>query len=444
MSPLSTTMRHSLTSVITDLVHPIIHLGCALEFNQPSLVAEALAAACVHANWPKTFLLPTEEYVRSVANVPSKPLLQILDDLRNDHEIASGVKSTDPFNKIPDGLLKRVGAKQLVPFLSQFQVKPEPEDLQRKMAEMMHTCAYMSGAAQQPGKREHIDFVLLHSVTLFAFYPAILAQDWLTDQDKSRLLEAKARMDAVLYAGCGSPALYPERIISYKPRHPGDGWPELIHRSIVYRDEGHAAKLIRSLFSLEQINDTGSTMPIAKQDFIKIAHMSMDSIERAFEPDGHKMPDKIAEGVMKDVGKGGDMVVSNMMRWVFYGGLEGAWKFKADLETPAVSNPKDTHVAELRGLLARINEAVEDYAQDKTDSSNNVVKQTQILQHRAESPEVFAERLRYQVGLVSYCIYSPQSGQVPSIQLTIPRSFSNDLMSRCTNSSISLWISAPL
>ncbi|KAL8792216.1 MAG: hypothetical protein Q9195_005172 [Heterodermia aff. obscurata] len=315
-----------------DLVHPMIHLGCAIEFHQPSLVAEALAEACVHENWPKHFLLPTEEYVRSNKELPSKPLYQIIDSLHNDPEIASGVKDTDPFNKIPDGFLKRVTTEQLMPYLSQFQVRPEPEDLQRKMTDMMHTCAYMIGAAQRPGKREAIDFVLLHCATLSVFYPAILAQDWLSNHDKSRLLEAKARVDAVIYAGCGSPTLYHTRIVDYVPRHPADGWAELFHRSIVYNDEGHVVKLIRALFSIEQLGETEPGFPIGKRDVIKIAHIAMDSVERAFEAGGSKLSEEVAEAVIKRVGNGGEVVKNNMTRWVFYGGLEKAWDYVPDSE----------------------------------------------------------------------------------------------------------------
>ncbi|MCJ1436258.1 hypothetical protein MMC27_005636 [Xylographa pallens] len=327
-----------LTAITTDLVHPIIHLGCAIEFQQPSLVAEALAAACVHDNWPKEFLLPTEEYVRSNTEVPSRTLLQIIDSLRSDPEMTSAVKDSDPFNEIPDGFLKRVTAKQLAPYLGQFQVKPTPEDLQCKMTEMMQSCAYMMGAAQRPGKCEAIDFVLLHNATLSIFYPAILAQDWLSDHEKSRLLEAKARVDAVMYAGCGSPALYPMRIVDYVPRRPKDGWEELFHRSIVYRDEGHAAKLIRSLFSLEKLSETAPDFPIVKSDFAKIAHMAMDSIERAFETGGHKMPENVAEATVQKIGHGGEMVVSNQIRWVFYGGLDRAWDYVPDLEISALES----------------------------------------------------------------------------------------------------------
>ncbi|KAI0199064.1 hypothetical protein F4808DRAFT_471969 [Astrocystis sublimbata] len=313
----------------TDLVHPMIHLGCALEFDQPDLVAEALAAACIHDNWPKAFLLPAEEYARSnMEGLPSKSLLQLLESLRADPEIASAVKSSDPFNKIPDGFLKRVSATKLASFLGKFRVEATEKDCRHKMAEMMHTCAYMTGAAQRPSKLEAVDFVLLHSATLTVFYPAILSLDWLSNMEKARLIEAKARVDAVMYAGSGCPALYPRRIIEYTPRHPRDGWPELFHRSIVYRDEGHAAKLIRALFGLERLEDPTPDFPITKEEFLKIAHMAMDSIERTQEPDGNKViPNDVAEAVVNRVGFGGEMVVGNMARWVFYGGLDSSWNY---------------------------------------------------------------------------------------------------------------------
>ena len=326
-------------------MHPIIHLGCALEYNQPSLIAEALAAACVHDNWPKNFLLPTEERVRSDPKIPSRSLLQVIDSLRQDPVINSAVKDSDPFNKIRDGLLKRVGGKELAPHLSQFRVEPTPKDLQRKIEDMMYTCAYIMGAAQRPGKRETMDFVLLHNVTLSVFYPAILALDWMSNQEKARLIEAKGRVDVVMYAACASPALHPSRIINYVPRHPRDGWNELFHRAVIYRDEGHVAKLIRALYSLEQLRQVPSDFPIKKKDFVKVAHMAVDSVESAIEANGHKMPVSVAEGVAKKVGLGGDMVVKNMIRWVFYGGLDRAWQYVPDLETPASNHVKHKAVA---------------------------------------------------------------------------------------------------
>ncbi|KAK1979537.1 hypothetical protein LZ30DRAFT_726028 [Colletotrichum cereale] len=91
-----------------DLMHPAIHLGCGLEFEQPSIVAEALAGACVHQDWARVFLAPTENDSGPETDVAPSSFLQMLESLRSDSVIASGVKHDDPFNKIPDGLLKRV------------------------------------------------------------------------------------------------------------------------------------------------------------------------------------------------------------------------------------------------------------------------------------------------------------------------------------------------
>ncbi|KAK3690578.1 hypothetical protein B0T22DRAFT_194798 [Podospora appendiculata] len=318
--------------MFSDLLHPVISLGCGLEFQQPSLIAEALAGACVHETWPELFLLPTEEYVRANKPAPSNSLLDTIKALHNDSAVRNGVKFTDPFNKLADGLLTRVTAEQLAPYLAQFQVKPEPEDLQRKMRDLMYTSMYIVAAAQQPGKRVALDFVTLHGATTSVFYPVILAQDGLSNEDKVRLLEAGARTSAMMYAACGSPALDTQRILDYQPRHPDHGWPELIHRSIVYRDEGHAAKLIRALYSTEQLGEPEPGFPIARADLVKIAHMGMDSIEMAFDDkNGNKLP-AAAPGIMKRVGSGGEMVVNNMTRWVFYGGLEHAWDHVPNLE----------------------------------------------------------------------------------------------------------------
>lgn len=312
----------------------MIHLGCGLEFQQPSIVAEALAGACVHETWPGTFLLPTEEFVRLNESRPGQSLLQIIEGLGKDPAIRNGVKHTDPFNKIADGLLTRVGPGQLAPYLSQFTLglDPSPDDLQSKMIDLVYTCAYMLAGAQQPDKREAFDFITLHTATMCAFYPVILAQGWLSSADKARLLEGGARTSAVMYAACGDPELHSRRILDYVPRYPDHGWPELINRSIVYRDEGHAAKLVRALWCIEQLGEPAPGFPIAKADLIKIAHMGMDSIELAFdEANGNRLPAAAPE-IMARVGYGGEMVVDNMTRWVYYGGLERAWDHIREVE----------------------------------------------------------------------------------------------------------------
>jgi hypothetical protein len=318
----------------------MIHLGYGLEFQQPSIVAEALAGACVHEIWPSFFLLPAEEYTRTHRPAEASSLIDVLNGFHNDDHIRNGVKYTDGFNKLADGLLTRVTPDELSPYLSQFQVKPNPEDLQRKMRDLMYSSMYALAAAQKPGKRIAMDFVTLHSATTSVFFPVILAQKELTNEEKAHILETAARMSATMYAACGSPALDARAILNYQPRFPEQGWSELIQRAIVYYDEGHAVKLLRALRCTEQLGEPAPGFPIAKADLIKIAHMAMDSIELAFdETDGNKLPEAISKSVAQKMGHGSEMVTNNMTRWVFYGGLEHAWNHVPNVKNtiPAVS-----------------------------------------------------------------------------------------------------------
>jgi len=373
--------------MFTDLLHPLIHLGCALEYGcQPALVAESLAAACVHGDWPKEVILPAEAYLRhshshsqtpssssssQKTTTPSLPLIQTLNSLRQSPKISQAVKPTDPFNKIPDGLLTRATGRDFAPHLSRFQVPRSSSlpQIRRKMAEMMRTFTFMVGAAQHPGKREAMDFVLLHAVTAFSYLPSIVdGVGWIPSREKARLVEALGRVGAVMYAGCGCPELFPGRVKGYLPRYhqpglgggDGDGdnkdeeWEGLFRRAVVYRDEGHVAKVVRALYALERLerdlerdDDDGEDaegeeeekengLPISREDILKIAHMAVDSAERAFETEGgghHTMPEAVAEAMTQRVGQGGDMVAKNQMRWVFYGGLENAWRYVAELES---------------------------------------------------------------------------------------------------------------
>jgi hypothetical protein len=305
----------------------MIHLGCGLEFNQPCLVAEALAAGCVHDEWPRDFIFPAEDYIKANPDTPSKPLLEIVEAMHRDPKIANAVTPEDPLNKIL-GLLSKVG-KDLVPYLAQYQVQPTPAALQQAATDMMHTCAYIIGAAQHPDKVEAIDFVMLHMSTLGIFYPTFLAQDWISDANKARLLRWKAWGDAVMYAGCGAPALYPERIREYVPKRAGDGWPELCHRANVYPDDGHVCKVVRAVLNIGGLPEPREGFPIRKEDFVKVAHLTLDSVERMMEPGGVKIPDKIKKTVGEEMGQD-EEILRVMVRWVRWGGVEGAWDYFPD------------------------------------------------------------------------------------------------------------------
>ncbi|KAL4945005.1 hypothetical protein BDV06DRAFT_219813 [Aspergillus oleicola] len=314
----------------SGFLHPMIHLGCGLEFHQPLLVAEALAAGCVHDDWPNSFLFPTEELQKDNPNAPSKSMLQIMDELHSDPIIRDAVELSDPINKISDGLLAKA-CDDIVPYLAQYHVNPTLDALQQQTTDMIHTCAYMVGAAQHPGKVEALDFVMLHTLTLSIFYQTFLAQNWISNENKARLLHFKVWGDLVTYAGCGCATLYPDRIRQYIPKKPNHKWEELIHRASVYGDDGHISKVIRALLHAESLPDPRPGFPLQNEDFIKIAHLSLDSVERMLEPDQYRVPDKIRKEVGEEMGQH-EEIIRVMVRWVRWCGVAGAWDEFPDLK----------------------------------------------------------------------------------------------------------------
>ena len=65
--------------------------------------------------------------------------------------------------------------------------------------------------------------------------------------------------------------------------------------------------------------------------------------------------------------------------------------------TLKMTTEKDTvRVDELRRLAAQIVVAVEKYAAGESDDTSDIVRQCHDMHYTAESPEVFAARLRYQ------------------------------------------------
>ncbi|KAF2468945.1 uncharacterized protein BDR25DRAFT_230821 [Lindgomyces ingoldianus] len=313
--------------------HPILHLGFALEFAQPCLVAESLAAASIHDDWPIPIITPIESHLKSNPNTPHSSMFKVIRALHSDPIISSAVKPSDPANRVTDGLMKRA-AKELVPILARWRVDPTTQDIAVKTAEMAHMSVYMAACAQNPKKVPAIDFFMMHSVNLSVFYPTFMRLEWLSLEERARLLTWKGWMDAVLYAACGCPALYLERVQGYKAKRPGD-WSSIITRAVTYPDDGHTSKLIRALLnaqnlSLPYFSPRRPEFPLMKEDFLKIAHMTMDSVERMNDP-GYRIPEEQQKMYVEKLGMD-EEVVKVVVRWVRWCGVEGAWDNIEDLE----------------------------------------------------------------------------------------------------------------
>ncbi|OJD17364.1 hypothetical protein AJ78_02549 [Emergomyces pasteurianus Ep9510] len=228
-----------LVRLFAGIIHPFIQLGFGLEFNQPAIVAEALAETAVH-ELNLTFLLPAEEAAGGVGMEGKKSLVQLQQEIRSNTKLRESVRWEDA-NKI-NGMLARA-PEEIIKIVSQFSVGPG--QLEQRLAELFNAVAYFAGAAQRPQKRIKFDFFYMHCVTSTIFLASFVSQPWISIQNKLRILEWKGRVDLMMYASRGAAELRREEITNYEPKL---SWEEVFAQAINHpREDGHASKFVRTL-----------------------------------------------------------------------------------------------------------------------------------------------------------------------------------------------------
>jgi hypothetical protein len=267
--------------------HPIIHLGLGVEFNQPAIVAEALAQAAAHDDSHIGTLFRSAEAEAAIAypTAKPKPMIELIAEVRANDEIRTAPRWTDFGNKMRDGIVGRAG-EAMSSLAAQFRIRPDDEaELARRTAEMISVCAYFSGAAQREGRKRKIDFFYMHAVTSSIFIDILARQDWIKLQDRVRLVEWKARLDLAWYAVSGCAPLDGKFVSEYSnPESDGMGWTELFSAVIKEHDDGHAAKFIRALRHGEQRSreyyeqgEWAAYFPMKGDMWLRLARMCQDT-----------------------------------------------------------------------------------------------------------------------------------------------------------------------
>ncbi|OJJ48527.1 hypothetical protein ASPZODRAFT_62885 [Penicilliopsis zonata CBS 506.65] len=264
-----------LIRLFSGLLHPIIHLGFGVEFNQPAIVAEALAQTAIHDDWiGPMFLLPAETAAGGVGKRGDKSLFEILQEASTDRKLVDSVRWSDD-NNMRDGVLTRAPA-EMIAYASQFTVSKD--QIKEKHAEILNTTVYFTAAAQKPDKEIKMDFFFLHCVTSSIFLSKFLAMPSLSLRAKLRLLEWKGRMDLLVYVSRNSPKLTKERITAH---HTNRNWDVLFAKGIAHPEEdGHLVKLLRAVAHAEKVcrplNMTA--LPVSDDMWLKIGNMIVDSV----------------------------------------------------------------------------------------------------------------------------------------------------------------------
>lgn len=265
-----------LVRMYAGFLHPIIHLGFGVEFRQPAVIAEGLAQAAVHTDWIGRLLLPAEKVAAEKKS--QKSLFDLINEIQANEKIKDAPHWEDG-NKIRDGILVRAG-DEMINLAAQWQVKPD--ELEKKTAEMINAAAYFTGAAQHPPKQIKFDFYYMHCINSSIFFSSFLKQDWLSTDNKIRLLEWKGRLDLAMYASRKTPELFINEITHYMPKQAGKGWEQIFQRVARYEDDGHTAKFIRALAHGHQASapfEEKESWPIQGDSWLQLAHMVIDSVE---------------------------------------------------------------------------------------------------------------------------------------------------------------------
>jgi hypothetical protein len=262
----------------------LIHLGYGVEFEQPAIVAEALAETAVHESWIGDFLQEAEVKAKSKGDT-TKRLFTLLDDIRSNSKLMAASHYSDS-ERMRDGLLKRA-RDEILDIAAQYKVNES--DLELRTAEMINAAAYACGSAVRPDKAINFDFFLMHHINASIFFSAFLAQDWLSLADKVRLLEWKVRVDLLNFATFTPKDLHPDEIHNYKPEKPDESsWPALHARITTLREDGHGSKLIRALQNGERVcqkfigqSELANQFRVKDGDWLQMANMTIDSVGRS-------------------------------------------------------------------------------------------------------------------------------------------------------------------
>ncbi|KAJ5754201.1 hypA-like protein [Penicillium manginii] len=266
-----------LSRMFAGLVHPIIHLGFGIEFQQPAIIAQALAQASVHQDYLSDQFFDLASTAAAASSYSAKSLMQIMKEMRADETVrnASRHGDTDVFE---DGILKRA-SETIIHHCSKWSV---PEDkIPERLAEMINTAIYWTATAQNPEKKLKLDFFFIHTVNLSIFFKAFMELPYIETPVKSRLLEMKGRMDLLIWASRKMPEPQVDDILNY-PIHLG--WPEVFSKSYLHpSDDGHLAKFVRTVAFAEKLSHSYETkldsdiFPVSGDMWLKIGNMAVDT-----------------------------------------------------------------------------------------------------------------------------------------------------------------------
>lgn len=116
-------------------LHSPIHLGYAIEFDQPLIAAEAFALTSVHSSFYGETLHMIEKAVQSSPPAPGRALIDIQQDIYSNQNIRNAMDYND-MDKLHQSVVPNA-KDDLVRLVGQWRV--HPDELEVRVAELLNT-----------------------------------------------------------------------------------------------------------------------------------------------------------------------------------------------------------------------------------------------------------------------------------------------------------------
>jgi hypothetical protein len=243
-------------SILSGAVHPLIHIGFGIEFENDEVLAEGFAMGCCQKPTVKNMLnflnqdIPTDRKFS---------LVELFEEVRRDPEIEKYVYGSLS-NKLTTTYTEPVLVDKISHYASLFDFGEENSDnIALKLREIYEGAMYAYGAtvfhpfAMDDAHKVNIenvykvikpDFFLLHGLT--SSLSLLQITPMLTNKQAKQLLRSHVAMLIYIYISRGRPTLHLNRLKEYPIPEEITSWDDIIRLSLTSTDV-HMSKVIRSL-----------------------------------------------------------------------------------------------------------------------------------------------------------------------------------------------------
>jgi hypothetical protein len=260
---------HMLPRLVSGALHPIIHVGYGIEFNEPIILAEGLASTAIHTNRMGPLL--NEDFFEDKGDY-NITINDIIKEICNDSRFDNVLQHSE------DGKLNLLLQRKLDvvrEYAQKWGVQETEQGVNDRLKELYEATVMAYGAtAQRPDKKKtRLDFFLMHGVTS-ALFVKVLLKD-ISLPHKVALLRAHFAAVLTYYISRGRPQLYPELLYKYTSKELNQDpnpWLDVIKQASLSM-EVHVLKTVRALMKADEEWGGGE-----QNIFLKVAQLTVDSI----------------------------------------------------------------------------------------------------------------------------------------------------------------------